>query len=165
MTPRIAIIGGGSAHWTPRLLVDFVNTAPLAESEVVLMDTAPESLPAVQAVADHVVSLASRGTGAGAGLDVTTTTDLNAALAGAQFVITAYSVGGFGAMVHDLTIPEAHGLPQPVVFGLAAVALSRAYKVAAAPEILRPVAVVPPLRMVSMYPAMLVLEEYCPIFI
>ena len=58
MTPRIAIIGGGSAHWTPRLLVDFVNTAPLAESEVVLMDTAPESLPAVQAVADHVVSLA-----------------------------------------------------------------------------------------------------------
>src|ERR1700722_2450196 len=92
MTPRIAIIGGGSAHWTPRLLVDFVNTAPLAESQVILMDTAPESLPVVQAVADHVVSLASRGTGAGAGLDVTTTTDLNAALAGAQFVITAYSV-------------------------------------------------------------------------
>ena len=108
MTPRIAIIGGGSAHWTPRLLLDFVNTAPLAESEVVLMDTSPDSLPAVQAVADHVASL-----GAG-GLDVTTTTDLDAALAGAQFVITAYSVGGFEAMIHDLTIPEAHGLPQPV---------------------------------------------------
>ena len=81
MTPRIAIIGGGSAHWTPRLLVDFVNTAPLAESEVVLMDTAPESLPVVQAVADHVVSLASRG-GAGGGLDVTTTTDLMPPLPG-----------------------------------------------------------------------------------
>ena len=69
MTPRIAIIGGGSAHWTPRLLLDFVNTASLAESEVVLMDTAPDSLPAVQGVADHIASL-----GAG-GLDVTTTTD------------------------------------------------------------------------------------------
>ena len=40
MTPRIAIIGGGSAHWTPRLLLDFVNTPSLAESQVVLMDTA-----------------------------------------------------------------------------------------------------------------------------
>jgi alpha-galactosidase len=108
MTPRIAIIGGGSAHWTPRLLLDFVNTASLAESEVVLMDTAPDSLPAVQAVADHIASL-----GAG-GLDVTTTTDLDAALTGAQFVITAYSVGGFEAMTHDLAISEAHGLPQPV---------------------------------------------------
>src|SRR6204780_2987632 len=108
MIPRIAIIGGGSAHWTPRLLLDFVNTASLAESEVVLMDTAPDNLPAVQAVADHIASL-----GAG-GLDVTTTTDLDAALAGAQFVITAYLVGGFEAMIHDLTIPEAHGLPQPV---------------------------------------------------
>ena len=61
MTPRIAIIGGGSAHWTPRLLLDFVNTAPLAESEVVLMDTSPDSLPAVQAVADHIASLGAGG--------------------------------------------------------------------------------------------------------
>jgi alpha-galactosidase len=107
MTQRIAIIGGGSAHWTPRLLVDFVNTPPLAESEVVLMDTAPESLPAVQAVADHIASLGSK-------LKVTTTTDLTAALDGARFVITAYSVGGFAAMRQDLAIPERHGLPQPV---------------------------------------------------
>ncbi len=107
MTPRIAIIGGGSAHWTPRLLVDFVNTPPLAESTVTLMDTAPEKLPPVQAVADHIATLGSR-------LEVTTTTDLDAALEGAQFVITAYSIGGFEAMRSDLAIPEAHGLPQPV---------------------------------------------------
>ena len=107
MTPRIAIIGGGSAHWTPRLLVDFVNTPPLAESEVILMDTTPANLPAVQAVADHISTLGSR-------LQVTTTTDLGAALDGAQFVVTAYSVGGFEAMRHDLVIPEAYGLPQPV---------------------------------------------------
>ena len=29
-------------------------------------------------------------------------------------MITGDSVGGFGAMTHDLAIPEAHGLPQPV---------------------------------------------------
>src|ERR1700722_3309305 len=86
MTPRIAIIGGGSAHWTPRLLVDFVNTPPLAESEVTLMDTAPGNLPAVQAVADHISTLGSR-------LQVTTTTDLGAALDGAQFAATAYCIG------------------------------------------------------------------------
>jgi alpha-galactosidase len=108
MTPRIAIIGGGSAHWTPRLLVDFVNAPALAESDVVLMDTAPESLPPAQALGDHVADLSATG------LRVTTTTSLAAALDGAQFVITAYSVGGFEAMVHDLEIPEAHGLPQPV---------------------------------------------------
>jgi alpha-galactosidase len=108
MTPRIAIIGGGSAHWTPRLLLDLVNTPALVESDVVLMDTAPDTLPPVQAVADHIASF---GTSA---LTVTTTTDLDAALDGAQFVVTAYSVGGFDAMRHDLAIPERHGLPQPV---------------------------------------------------
>ncbi|HVT42638.1 MAG TPA: hypothetical protein VHD39_06610, partial [Acidimicrobiales bacterium] len=108
MAPRIAIIGGGSAHWTPRLLVDFVNTPALTESDVVLMDTAPESLPPAQALGDHVAELS------GTGLRVSTTTELDAALDGAEFVITAYSVGGFEAMVHDLEVPERHGLPQPV---------------------------------------------------
>jgi alpha-galactosidase/6-phospho-beta-glucosidase family protein len=108
MTPRIAIIGGGSAHWTPRLLVDFVNTPSLAESDVVLMDTAPESLPPVQALADHVASLSSGG------LTTRTTTDLDGALDGAQFVITGYSVGGFEAMRHDIEIPARYGVSQPV---------------------------------------------------
>ena len=77
MTPRIAIIGGGSAHWTPRLLLDFVNTPSLAESQVVLMDTAPESLPPVQQLADHIAALGSGD------LQATTTTELEAALDGA----------------------------------------------------------------------------------
>jgi alpha-galactosidase/6-phospho-beta-glucosidase family protein len=108
MTPRIAIIGGGSAHWTPRLLLDFVNTPSLAESQVVLMDTAPESLPPVQQLADHIAAVGSGG------LRTTTTTELEAALDGAQFVITGLSVGGFDAMCHDLEIPDRYGLPQPV---------------------------------------------------
>ncbi len=108
MTPRIAIIGGGSAHWTPRLLLDFVNTPSLAESRVVLMDTDPDSLPPVRQVADHIAALGASG------LRTTATTELEAALDGAQFVITGFSVGGFGAMRHDLEIPERFGLPQPV---------------------------------------------------
>jgi alpha-galactosidase len=122
MTPRIAIIGGGSAHWTPRLLLDFVNTPSLAESQVVLMDTAPESLPPVQQLADHIAALGS------AGLRTTTTTDLEAALDGAQFVITGLSVGGFDAMRHDLDIPVRYGLPQPVGDSVGPGGISRALR-------------------------------------
>ena len=121
MTPRIAIIGGGSAHWTPRLLSDFVNTPSLAESDVVLMDTAAESLPPVQQLADHLASL-------GSGLQTTATTDLDAALDGARFVITGLSVGGFGAMRHDLEIPERYGLPQPVGDSVGPGGISRALR-------------------------------------
>ena len=122
MTTRIAIIGGGSAHWTPRLLLDFVNTPSLAESQVVLMDTAPESLPPVQQLADHIASLGS------AGLRTTATTELEAALDGAQFVITGLSVGGFDAMRHDLEIPDHYGLPQPVGDSVGPGGISRALR-------------------------------------
>jgi alpha-galactosidase/6-phospho-beta-glucosidase family protein len=122
MTPRIAIIGGGSAHWTPRLLLDFVNTPSLAESQVVLMDTAPESLPRVQQLADHIASLGSGD------LRTTATTELEAALDGAQFVITGFSVGGFEAMRHDLEIPDRYGLPQPVGDSVGPGGISRALR-------------------------------------
>jgi alpha-galactosidase len=122
MTPRIAIIGGGSAHWTPRLLLDFVNTPSLAESQVVLMDTAPESLPPVQQLADHIASLGSGG------LQTTTTTELEAALDGAEYVITALSVGGFGAMRHDLEIPDRYGVSQPVGDSVGPGGISRALR-------------------------------------
>lgn len=122
MRPRIAIIGGGSAHWTPRLLLDFVNTPSLAESQVVLMDTAPESLPPVQHLADHIATLGSGD------LQTTATTELEAALDGAQFVITGLSVGGFGAMCHDLEIPERYGLPQPVGDSVGPGGISRALR-------------------------------------
>jgi len=122
MTPRIAIIGGGSAHWTPRLLLDFVNTPSLAQSAVVLMDTAPDSLPKAEALAEHIASLAPSAP------NVTTTTDLGAALDGAEFVITGYSVGGFAAMQHDIAVPERYGLPQPVGDSVGPGGISRALR-------------------------------------
>ncbi len=122
MTPRIAVIGGGSTHWTPRLLLDFVNTPSLADSSVVLMDSAPESLPPVQQLADHIASLGSGG------LRTSTTTELDAALDGAQFVITGLSVGGFDAMRHDLEIPDRYGLRQPVGDSVGPGGISRALR-------------------------------------
>jgi alpha-galactosidase/6-phospho-beta-glucosidase family protein len=108
MPARITIVGGGSTHWTPRLLTDFANTPSLSDSEVVLMDVDPESLPRMAAVAEHIASLR------GIDLCATTTTDLHGALTDADYVVTALSVGGFESMRHDLEIPARYGMHQPV---------------------------------------------------
>jgi alpha-galactosidase/6-phospho-beta-glucosidase family protein len=105
---RIAVVGGGSTHWTPTLLVDFANAPALADVELRLHDINPDSLPPMLELAGHVAK--SRGIG----LTATATTDLAAALEGAEFVISALSVGGFESMRHDIEIPYAYGIRQPV---------------------------------------------------
>ena len=105
---RCAIVGGGSTHWTPRLLVDFLNTPSLTDLDVALMDTAADSLPPMVELAGRMASLRS------AGLRATATTDLDEALDGARFVITGLSVGGLEAMRHDIEIPARYGIRQPV---------------------------------------------------
>ncbi len=107
-TPRITIVGGGSTHWTPRLLGDFANAEPLEELDVTLMDIDPGSLPLMSRVAEHIAKVRSIG------LSVRTTTDLGAALEGADMVVVALSVGGFASMRHDLEIPARYGIRQPV---------------------------------------------------
>jgi alpha-galactosidase len=108
MTPNITIVGGGSTHWTPRLLADFANTAGLHDCAVTLTDIDASSLPPMLTIAKHIVS--SRDVA----MDVRATTDLDAALDGADFVIIALSVGGFASMAHDLDIPARYGIWQPV---------------------------------------------------
>jgi alpha-galactosidase len=108
MTPKITIVGGGSTHWAPRLLADFANTASLHDSTVALTDIDESSLPPMLTIAKHIV------TTRGIGMEVTATTDLGAALDGADFVIIALSVGGFASMAHDLDIPSRYGIWQPV---------------------------------------------------
>ncbi len=107
-TPRITIVGGGSTHWTPRLLVDFANSDVLSDVAVTLMDVDPSSLPLMEDVAAHIAKVR------GSSLSVRTTTDLGDGLDGADFVIIALSVGGFASMGHDLGIPARYGIRQPV---------------------------------------------------
>ena len=54
MTPRITIVGGGSSHWTPRLLSDFANTESLHDADVVLVDVDSDSLPRMLDVGAHI---------------------------------------------------------------------------------------------------------------
>ena len=61
MTPRITLVGGGSTHWTPSLLVDFLNTPSLADAEVVLVDLAADSLPPMLELAEHLQTASGAG--------------------------------------------------------------------------------------------------------
>ena len=86
MTPKIAIVGGGSTHWAPRLLADFANTASLHDCTVALTDIDESSLEPMATIAKHIV------TSRQIGMEVTATTDLSAALDGADFVIPQMSL-------------------------------------------------------------------------
>lgn len=108
MAARITIVGGGSSHWAPSLLVDFANTKVLTDAHVVLMDIDEEALTTMVKVADHIVGTR------GISMEVGVTTNLDEALRGSQFVISAFSVGGFESMKHDLEIPARYGIRQPV---------------------------------------------------
>ncbi len=109
MAPKITIVGGGSTHWTPRLLVDFANTESLHDADVTLVDVNPDALPPMLDVAEHIAKCRP-----GIGLTATATSHLDAGLDGADYVVTAFSVGGFDSMRHDLEIPARYGVRQPV---------------------------------------------------
>ena len=105
---RVTIIGGGSYQWTPKLLVDFVNTPVVRDAEVVLHDIEPAPLPRMVELAQHLADVR------GVGLTARATTDRRDALRDADFVVVVISTGGFHSMRHDLEIPERHGVRQSV---------------------------------------------------
>jgi alpha-galactosidase/6-phospho-beta-glucosidase family protein len=122
MGPKIAIIGGGSYQWTPKLLVDFVNTPALHDAHVVLLDIDPAPLPRMVDLAHHLADVR------GSGLTAAATTDRAAALDGAEFVVVNISTGGFASMRHDLEIPARHGLRQTVGDTVGAAGIMRALR-------------------------------------
>ncbi len=101
---RIAVIGGGSTY-TPEL-VDGIATreARLPVDELVLLDVDPERLGVVAGLARRM--LARRGWPG----RLIETTDRDAALEGADFVLVQLRVGGQAARLRDETIPLRHGL-------------------------------------------------------
>jgi len=108
MGANITIVGGGSYHWAPRLLADFANTEALTDAHVVLHDLDAERMKLMQ---DLGTEIATRR---GIAMTVDAEGDRRRALDGADFVITAFSVGGFDSMQHDIEIPQRFGIRQPI---------------------------------------------------
>jgi alpha-galactosidase/6-phospho-beta-glucosidase family protein len=105
---HVTIVGGGSYQWAPELMADLFGTPALAGMHLVLEDVDPAPLPKMEALA-HKLNDAM-----GAKATVAATTDLPAALDGADFVIVCISTGGFRSMAVDLDVPAAHGITQTV---------------------------------------------------
>ncbi|APU40315.1 MULTISPECIES: family 4 glycosyl hydrolase [unclassified Streptomyces] len=96
---KLAVVGGGSTY-TPELVDGFArlrDTLPV--SELVLIDPATERLEPVGALARRIFA---RQDHAG---KITTTTDLDAGVAGADAVLLQLRVGGQAARLQDETWP------------------------------------------------------------
>ncbi len=106
---KITFIGAGSTIFMRNIVGDALLTPALADSHFALMDIDPQRLAESETVARAMIR--SVGTGA----MVTTHTDRRAALEGADFVITAFQVGGYEpCTVTDFEIPKQYGLRQTI---------------------------------------------------
>ena len=108
VSTQVTIVGGGSYQWAPELMADLFGTPALAGMRLVLEDIDPAPLPKMEALARKL------NDAMGAKASVATTTDLGAALDGADFVIVCISTGGFRSMAVDLDVPARHGITQTV---------------------------------------------------
>jgi len=101
---KIAIIGGGSAY-VPGILHSFIGAGgPLRGSEIALMDIAGANMAIVAKLGKRMIAEA------GADLTLTSTTELEEALSGADFVLSNFRAGGFDATRQDYVIPDKYDL-------------------------------------------------------
>jgi len=104
MALKIAIIGGGSAY-APGLLAAFIDNADaFAGAELALMDIAAPELDIVHRLGQRLIAHA------GVDLTLTATTDQQAAITGADYVLTTFRQGGFEARHQDEAIPLQFGV-------------------------------------------------------
>ena len=103
---KIAMVGGGSYGWAPKLIRDVILTPGLEQSEFRLLDlnlkAAHEVASAGHRMAEtwHVEPVFQP------------TSDAARAFDGADFVIITIAVGGLDTMQHDLRIPDRYGILQ-----------------------------------------------------
>jgi len=101
---KLAVVGGGSTY-TPELVDGFARRADrVAIDEIALLDIDPERLAIVGGLAERM--LARQGWAG----RVLQTTDRDAAIDGADFVLIQLRVGGQRARFGDETLPPRFGL-------------------------------------------------------
>jgi 6-phospho-beta-glucosidase len=103
---KVAVIGGGSSY-TPELIDGFIQRAgelPTAEIWLVDIPAGKEKLEIVSQLAQRMIAAA------GLSMRVTATLDRRQALAGADFVVTQFRVGGLSARARDERFPLKYGV-------------------------------------------------------
>lgn len=109
MTVKIAFIGAGSTIFMKNIIGDTLHFPALADADIALMDIDVGRLEESAAVARKMIATMN------AGAIVSTTMNQCAALDGADFVVTAFQIGGYKpCTVTDFEIPKAYGLRQTI---------------------------------------------------
>ncbi|MDP2990085.1 MAG: alpha-galactosidase [Kiritimatiellota bacterium] len=105
---RVAIIGAGSRVFGPAVIRDILLSPALCEQgvELVLMDIVPDHLAENERYALRLMKQLGRR------ITLTKTTDLEAALKNARFVVTAFEVDRYLYWSQDFHIPRKYGFKQ-----------------------------------------------------
>ncbi|MEM7267693.1 MAG: alpha-glucosidase/alpha-galactosidase [Pseudomonadota bacterium] len=106
---KIAFIGAGSTIFMKNIVGDCLHFPALAGAEFALMDIDAQRLEESALVATKMIaSMNAPGR-------VTTTMNQREAVKSADFVVTAFQIGGYKpATVRDFDIPNRHGLQQTI---------------------------------------------------
>ena len=106
---RIVFIGAGSTVFARNLMGDILSFPELSSSTIVLHDINEERLRTSEIVGHKIIETL------GVTAKIEATTDRRAALAGANYVITMFQVGGYKpSTVIDFEIPKKYGLEQTI---------------------------------------------------
>lgn len=106
---KLTFIGAGSTIFMRNIVGDMLHFEALRDAEIALMDIDRDRLAESEQVARRMV--ATMGTGA----RISTFTDQRRALEGADFVVTAFQIGGYDpCTITDFEIPKSYGLRQTI---------------------------------------------------
>jgi alpha-galactosidase len=104
-SPRIAFIGAGSTVFMKNIVGDILQRPALGGATLALVDIDPQRLAESELVAGKMIKTL------GVKAKVETHTDQRRALAGADFVIVAFQIGGYEpCTVTDFEVPKKFGL-------------------------------------------------------
>lgn len=103
---KVAIIGAGSIVFCKTLILDIMATNGLEDTEFVLMAPSKRRTPQVERFVNRVIEAN------GLPAKVSVTTDRREAVAGADYVIATFQVGGIKGFEHDYKIPLKYGVDQ-----------------------------------------------------
>ena len=108
-TPNITFIGAGSTIFVKNILGDVFHKPALKNANISLMDIDPQRLEESQIVVRKLMD------SSGAKGQLNCHTELKPALAGANFVIVAFQIGGYEpCTVTDFEVCKRHGLEQTI---------------------------------------------------
>ncbi|KNG92614.1 alpha-glucosidase/alpha-galactosidase [Pseudaestuariivita atlantica] len=106
---KITFIGAGSTIFARNILGDALHFEALRDATFTLMDIDPTRLAESELVVRRMIDTMQTGA------QVETTTDQRRAIEGADFVVTAFQIGGYDpCTITDFEIPKAYGLRQTI---------------------------------------------------